>query len=121
MIRSAKVVDPVERASPIAGVERATANMKGVRQRKREMVDGMIAIHRKTFAVPDLEFLLGEGRLVGPRTVEARLPEVACGGWSATAFPESRHATDDPWSFRPGRAEPLTHVEALDSIVFRRT
>ena len=47
----------------------------GVRRRKREMVDGMIAIHRKKFAVPHLEFLLAEGRLVGPRTVEARLPE----------------------------------------------
>ena len=35
----------------------------------------MIAIHRQKFAVPHLEFLLAEGILVGPRTVEARLAE----------------------------------------------
>ena len=52
-------------------------DMEGVRRRKREMVDGMIAIHQKKFAVPNLEFVLAEGRLVGPRTVEARLPRVA--------------------------------------------
>jgi len=48
-------------------------DMGRVRQRKREMVDGMIAIHRRKFAVPHVEFLLGEGVLVGPRTIEARL------------------------------------------------
>ena len=59
--------------------------MEGVRQRKREMVDGMIAIHRKKFAVPNLEFLLAEGRLVGPRTVEARLPDGGRGASSPSA------------------------------------
>ncbi len=71
--------------------------MEGVRQRKREMVDGMIAIHRKRFAVPNLEFLLAEGRLVAPRTVEATFPD---GGTEAlrcrAAVPESGNARVDP-------------------------
>jgi hypothetical protein len=39
------------------------------------MVDGMIAIHQRRFEVPHLEFLLAEGIVVGPRTVEATLPD----------------------------------------------
>ena len=76
VIRSAKVADLVSRAASYGvRVEGATVDMSQVRQRKREMVDGMIAIHRKKFAVPHLEFLLAEGILVGPRTVEATLPD----------------------------------------------
>ena len=76
VIRSAKVADLIGRASSYGvSIEGTTVDMQGVRQRKREMVDGMIAIHRRKFAVPHLEFLLAEGRLVGPRTVEASLPD----------------------------------------------
>lgn len=76
VIRSAKVADLVQHASEYGvRTERAAVDMVGVRQRKREMVEGMIAIHQKKFAVPHLEFLLAEGRLVGPRTVEATLPD----------------------------------------------
>jgi hypothetical protein len=47
--------------------------MAGVRRRKRDMVDGLVEIHRKRFAVNGREFLLGEGRFVAPRTVEVRM------------------------------------------------
>ena len=48
MIRSAKVADLVSRAASYGvRTEVATVEMEGVRRRKREMVDGMIAIHRK--------------------------------------------------------------------------
>ena len=40
--------------------------MAGVRQRKRELVDGLIATHKARFAADGLEFILGEGRFVGP-------------------------------------------------------
>jgi len=90
-------------------------DMMGVRQRKRDMVDGMIAIHRKKFAVPHLEFLLAEGHLVGPRTVEARLAE---GG--TRCFVADRLflnlGTRATMPGVPGLADarPLTHVEALE-------
>jgi pyruvate/2-oxoglutarate dehydrogenase complex dihydrolipoamide dehydrogenase (E3) component len=116
VIRSAKVADLVSRG-PSYGVrvEGATVDMAGVRQRKREMVDGMTAIHRRKFEVPHLEFLLAEGRLVGPRTVEARLP-----GGSSRRFVADRLflnlGTCATIPSVPGLADarPLTHVEALE-------
>src|SRR5688572_11262002 len=64
VIRSAKVADLVSRAESYGvRIEGATVDMTGVRRRKREMVDGMIAIHEKKFAIPHLEFLLAEGIL----------------------------------------------------------
>jgi pyruvate/2-oxoglutarate dehydrogenase complex dihydrolipoamide dehydrogenase (E3) component len=78
VIHSAKVADLVrhaaqygQRTGPVA------TDMVGVRRRKREMVDGLVEIHRKRFAANGLEFLLGEGRFVAPRTIEVRL---AAGG-----------------------------------------
>ena len=98
VIRSAKVADLVSRAASYGvRIDGATVDMTGVRQRKREMVDGMIAIHRKKFAVPHLEFLLAEGILVGPRTVEASLPDGGSTPLRRRApVPESRHAGHDP-------------------------
>jgi pyruvate/2-oxoglutarate dehydrogenase complex dihydrolipoamide dehydrogenase (E3) component len=116
IIRSAKVADLVRHAASY-GVHTGnpTVDMEGVRRRKREMVDGMIDIHRKKFAVPNLDFLLADGRLVGPRTVEARLA-----GGALKRFVADRlflnlgtHAAIPPV---PGlaNAAPLTHVGALE-------
>src|SRR3954447_8401044 len=56
VIHSAKIADLIRRAASYGvHVDAATVDMGGVRQRKREMVDGMIAIHRRKFAVPHLE------------------------------------------------------------------
>ena len=116
VIRTAQVAGLVARAAEY-GIQAAEVrvDMEGVRRRKREMVDGMIAIHRKKFAVPHLEFLLGEGRLTGPRTVEVRLAQ----GGTRTFEAErlflnlGTHASvpDIPGL---AAAAPLTHVEALE-------
>lgn len=116
IIRSAKVADLVRHASSY-GVQTApgTVAMEGVRQRKREMVDGMIEIHRKRFAVPSLEFVLGEGRFIAPRTIEVLLAD----GGSRRVVGQrvflnlGSHATIPAI---PGLAasEPLTHVGALE-------
>lgn len=92
-----------------------TVDMEGVRKRKRAMVDGEIAFHRKRFGQPPIEFLLAEGRIVGPRTIEAKL---VAGG--VRRFVTDRlfldigtHATvpDIPGLVA---AAPLTHIEALE-------
>ena len=75
----------------------------------------MIAIHRRKFAVPHLEFLLAEGVLVGPRTVEARLPE----GGSRRFVADRLFLNLGTRATIPGvpglaDARPLTHVEALE-------
>jgi pyruvate/2-oxoglutarate dehydrogenase complex dihydrolipoamide dehydrogenase (E3) component len=116
VIRSAKVANLIGRASSYGvSIERASVDMRGVRQRKREMVDGMIAIHRKKFAVPHLVFLLAEGRLVGPRTVEARLPDGGSRRFIADhLFLNLGTRATIPDIPGLADAQPLTHVEALE-------
>ena len=116
VIRSANVADLVTRAASYGvRIESSTVDMAAVRQRKRQMVDGMIAIHRNKFAVPNLEFLFAEGTLVGPRTVEARLPD----GGGRRFLAERLFlnlGTRASIPEVPGLAEarPLTHVEVLE-------
>src|SRR6202049_2518425 len=76
MIHSAKVVELVRHAATFGlRIGPWTLDMAGVRQRKRELVDGMIAIHKARFAADGVEFILGEGRFVAPRTIEVRLAQ----------------------------------------------
>jgi pyruvate/2-oxoglutarate dehydrogenase complex dihydrolipoamide dehydrogenase (E3) component len=116
VIRSAQVANfvrhGVEYGVPTPAV---VVDMAGVRARKRAMVDAEIAAHRARFASPGVTFLLAEGRVVGPRTVEARL----AGGDTRRLLAEhvfldlgTRASMPDI----PGLAEaaPLTHVEALE-------
>jgi len=116
VIRSATVADLVQRADEY-GVRTAhpKVDMEGVRKRKREIVDGMIAIHRKKFAVPNLEFILAEGRLVGPRTVEATTSDGGRRRFLADRLflNLGTHASIPDV---PGLADavPLTHVGALE-------
>ena len=116
MIHSAKVVDLVRHAAAF-GVHLGpwTLDMAGVRQRKRDMVDGLIAIHKARFAVDGLDFILGEGRFVAPRTIEVRLAE---GGMRRLEGERvflnlGTHAAVPDIPGLTGAA-PLTHVEALD-------
>src|ERR1700730_1875525 len=116
VIHSAKVAalvrhaaDYGQRTGPVA------TDMAGVRRRKRDMVEDLIEIHRKRFAANELEFLLGEGRFVAPRTVEVRL---AAGGMrrieAERVFLDLGTQAAVPGI--PGLADagPLTHVEALE-------
>jgi pyruvate/2-oxoglutarate dehydrogenase complex dihydrolipoamide dehydrogenase (E3) component len=98
-----------------------TVDMAGVRQRKREMVNCMIAIHKARFAADGLEFILGEGRFVGPKTIEVRLTQggtrrlegerIFLNLGTHAAIPNIRGLSG---------AAPLTHVEALELIGFPR-
>jgi pyruvate/2-oxoglutarate dehydrogenase complex dihydrolipoamide dehydrogenase (E3) component len=115
-IRSAKVADFLRRARAYGlRTGPVTTDMKGVRQRKRVMVDGLVEIHRKRFAASGLEFLLGEGRFVAPRTVEVRL---AAGGMrrieAERVFLDLGTQATVPGIPGLADAAPLTHVEALE-------
>jgi len=116
MIHSAKVVDLVRHAAAF-GVHLGpwTLDMAGVRQRKRDMVDGLIAIHKARFAVDGLDFILGEGRFVAPRTIDVRLAQ---GGirrleGERVFLNLGTHAAIPDIPGLSGAA-PLTHVEALE-------
>lgn len=116
VIHSAKVADLVRHAQAFGVSTGAVAvDMKGVRHRKREMVDGMIDIHRKKFAANGLEFVLAQGQFVAPRIVEAQPVdgEVRRFECERVFLDLGTHATIPDV---PGLAAtaPLTHVEALE-------
>jgi pyruvate/2-oxoglutarate dehydrogenase complex dihydrolipoamide dehydrogenase (E3) component len=116
VIHSAQVVELLRHASTFGmRIGPWTLDMAGVRQRKRELVDGMIAIHKARFAADGLEFILGDGRFVGPKTIEVQLAQggtrrlegerVFLNLGTHAAIPDIRGLSG---------AAPLTHVEALE-------
>src|SRR5262249_38022719 len=50
-----------------------STDMATVRQRKREMVNREIDLHLQNYKVTGAELIMGTGRFVAPRTLEARL------------------------------------------------
>ncbi|WP_074317373.1 dihydrolipoyl dehydrogenase family protein [Singulisphaera sp. GP187] len=116
VIHSAKVVSYFRRAAEF-GIDAGDwkVAMPGVRERKRTMVDGLVAMHLDKFKASGAELLLGEGRFVSPKTVEVTLPD---GGTRVVrgdivVVNTGTRARIDPI---PGlsMARPLTHIEALD-------
>jgi pyruvate/2-oxoglutarate dehydrogenase complex dihydrolipoamide dehydrogenase (E3) component len=73
-IWSAKVADLVHRAAAFgAGADFVQVDMARVRERKREMVDYMIAGTLKQYENSGAELIMGRGRFVAPRTISIRL------------------------------------------------
>jgi pyruvate/2-oxoglutarate dehydrogenase complex dihydrolipoamide dehydrogenase (E3) component len=116
VIRSAKVVDLVRHATTFGlCLGPWSLDMAGVRQRKRDLVNGMIEIHKARFSAERLEFIVGEGRFVAPRTIEVQLAQGGVRhleGERVFLDLGTRAAIPDI----PGlaAAAPLTHVEALE-------
>jgi pyruvate/2-oxoglutarate dehydrogenase complex dihydrolipoamide dehydrogenase (E3) component len=116
VIHSAKIADLFRQAAEYGQrTGPPVTDMSGVRRRKREMVDDLIEIHRKRFAANGLEFLLGEGHFVGPRTVEVRLAAGSTRRIEAERvfLDLGTHATI-PEVQGLAHAAPLTHTEALE-------
>jgi pyruvate/2-oxoglutarate dehydrogenase complex dihydrolipoamide dehydrogenase (E3) component len=116
VIHSAQVAAFV-RGSREFGIESGPmrVDMKGVREHKRKMVEGLVAIHRERFAASGATLILGEARCIAPKTLEVKLRD----GRTRTLTGErvvfdlgTRAAIPQI----PGLAEsrPLTHVEALE-------
>src|SRR6516164_7004475 len=71
---SAKVADLVHHAADFGIVTGTVAiDMGRVRQRKRDMVDGLIATHLEHYKASGAELIMGAGRFVAPKTLEVRL------------------------------------------------
>ncbi|MGO9914967.1 MAG: FAD-dependent oxidoreductase [Isosphaeraceae bacterium] len=115
-IWSAKVADLLHHAAKFGMLTRSVAiDMARVRQRKREMVEGLIALHLDLYHKSGAELILGDGRFVALKTLEVRLNDggtrVLTGervfvnvGTRATIPPVAGLAD----------ARPLTHIEALE-------
>jgi pyruvate/2-oxoglutarate dehydrogenase complex dihydrolipoamide dehydrogenase (E3) component len=90
-------------------------DMRRVLARKREMVDGLVAMHLDLFNSSGVELIMGNARLTKPRTVEVALND---GGTEVLTADRlflnlGTHATIPGV---PGlmRAKPLTNIEALE-------
>jgi pyruvate/2-oxoglutarate dehydrogenase complex dihydrolipoamide dehydrogenase (E3) component len=90
-------------------------NFAGVRQRKREMVDGLVNTHITNFKTSGAELVMGTGRFVGPKTIEVTSQDGKQRILRAkdVVLSTGTRAKVDPI---PGLVEsrPLTHVEALE-------
>jgi pyruvate/2-oxoglutarate dehydrogenase complex dihydrolipoamide dehydrogenase (E3) component len=116
VIRSAQVANFAHHGAEYGARSQAVAvDMAAVRARKRAMVDAEIAAHRARFAAPGVAFLLADGCVVAPRTVEARL---AAGGTrrflAEHLFLDLGTRATVPDIPGLAQAAPLTHVEALE-------
>ena len=73
-IWSAKVADWLHHAAKFGIVLSSVAvDMAKVRQRKREMVEGLVALHLDLYRKSGAELIMGDGRFVAPKTLEVRL------------------------------------------------
>jgi pyruvate/2-oxoglutarate dehydrogenase complex dihydrolipoamide dehydrogenase (E3) component len=116
VIHSAKVVDYFRRSKEFGiAHDGFTIEMPGVRARKRKMVVGLNEMYMENYRNTGAEFILGTGRFVAPRTVEAVLSDGSARQLRGTNVIVSTgtRASLEPI---PGLAEaqPLTHIEALE-------
>ncbi len=116
LIQSAKVANYFRRGAEF-GVTHGdwTIDMPAVRQRKRKMVDGLVAAHHQRYQRNNTEIAMGTGRFVAPKTIEVTSPVGATRtlrGDIVVISTGSRAQVDDI----PGLAEarPMTHIEALE-------
>src|SRR6266446_6048884 len=73
-IWSAKVAELVRHADRFGIVTGSTAaDMKRVLARKREMVDGLIAMHLDRYKASGAELIMGTGRFIASKTIEVKL------------------------------------------------
>jgi pyruvate/2-oxoglutarate dehydrogenase complex dihydrolipoamide dehydrogenase (E3) component len=113
---SAKVADLVHHARAFGLITDTTAiDMRRVRQRKRDMVDGLIAMHLDHYRASGAELIMGTARFVGPKTLEVRLND---GG---TRMLEGERVFLNLGTYGtippvPGLADagPLTNIELLE-------
>ena len=115
-IWSAKVAQLLRNAVELGAAAGPVAvDMGRVRQRKREMVEGLNAAYLKNYRSTGAELIMGSGRFVAPKTIEVSLND---GGTRSLAGEQvvlnlgTRALIPDV----PGleSAKPLTHVEALE-------
>src|SRR5260370_1382787 len=113
---SAKVADLLHHAAQFRIVTGSVAvDMAKVRQRKREMGEGLVALHLDLYRKSGTELIMGDGRFVAPKTLEVRLRD---GGTRVLTGERvflnlGTRATIPPIAGLAD-ARPLTHIEALE-------
>jgi pyruvate/2-oxoglutarate dehydrogenase complex dihydrolipoamide dehydrogenase (E3) component len=113
---SAKVASYLRRSEEFGLVMGGfTVDMSAVRDRKRRMVSDLIDVHLDNYKRSGAELILGSGRFIGPKTLEATLRDGTSRQLRATNIVVGT-GTRAALELIPGlvEAQPLTHVEALE-------
>src|SRR5262249_56875069 len=116
-IWSAKVADLLHHAAAFGIVTGTVAvDMAKVRQRKREMVEGLIAVHLDLYRQSGAKLIMGDGRFVAPKTLEVRLRD---GGGTRVlkgerVFLNLGTQPTIPPTAGLADARPLTNIELLE-------
>ena len=116
VIHSAKVASYFFRSREFGiSKDNTRIDMAVVRQRKREMVQGLVDVHLANYRSSGAELIMGSGRFVGPKTIEVTLTggEKRLLRGKHVVINTGTRAVIDP---TPGLAEagPMTHIEALE-------
>jgi pyruvate/2-oxoglutarate dehydrogenase complex dihydrolipoamide dehydrogenase (E3) component len=115
-IWSAKVADLLHHAAQFGVVTGSVAvDMARVRQRKREMVEGLVALHLDLYRKSGAELVMGDGRFTAPKTLEVRLRD---GGTRVLrgerVFLNLGTRATIPATAGLADARPLTNIELLE-------
>jgi pyruvate/2-oxoglutarate dehydrogenase complex dihydrolipoamide dehydrogenase (E3) component len=115
-IWSAKVADLTRRAGEFGVITGPiTIDMARVRQRKRDMVNGLVAMHLENYKASGAELIMGSGRFVAPKTLEVQLNDggtrLLAGDQVFINIGTSPAIPDVP---DLAAAQPLTNIDALD-------
>jgi pyruvate/2-oxoglutarate dehydrogenase complex dihydrolipoamide dehydrogenase (E3) component len=116
IIHSAKVASLFGRAAEF-GIETGaySINMERVRERKRKMDDASVKYHLTKYKESGTDLILGEGRMVGRKTLEVKTRDRTTRRLTADRLflNLGTHATIPDI---PGleEARPMTHIEALE-------
>jgi pyruvate/2-oxoglutarate dehydrogenase complex dihydrolipoamide dehydrogenase (E3) component len=116
IIQSAKVASYFRRSREFGLINGDfTVDMRAVRERKRRMVSSWNDVYLDNFKKSGAELILGSGRFIGSRTLEATLPDGTTRQVRGTnvIVNTGTHAAFEPI---PGLADvqALTHIEALE-------
>jgi pyruvate/2-oxoglutarate dehydrogenase complex dihydrolipoamide dehydrogenase (E3) component len=116
VIHTAQFAHDVRRSEEFGiSIDSFRVDMSAVRDRKRRMVTGLVDTHLALYKGSGAELIMGSGKFVGPKTLEATLPDgtkrllrgenVVIGTGTHAAIGNT-----------PGlaSAQPLTHIEALE-------
>jgi pyruvate/2-oxoglutarate dehydrogenase complex dihydrolipoamide dehydrogenase (E3) component len=116
IIHSAKVASYFSRSEEFGITkDNVQINMSAVRNRKRQMVNGLVQMHLDNFKASGAELIMGWGHFIAPRTLAVDLNDggsrVLAG--SKVVIGTGTRATLEPI---PGLLEshPMTHIEALE-------
>jgi pyruvate/2-oxoglutarate dehydrogenase complex dihydrolipoamide dehydrogenase (E3) component len=115
LIHGAKVASYFRRGSEFGIVPGDwRVDMAAVLAGKRMMVDGMVALNHQIYRESGAELVMGQGRFVGPRTIEVASDD---GGTRTlrgdVVISTGSRARVDPIPGLAG-ARPMTHIEALE-------